>query len=230
MSNFVDKKINRILILVAMEAEAQPLLDALQLSKVPAKVPFAPFQVFAGSYKGHHVTVVTNGKDARFKVDNVGTTPGMLMWIPHLNCFLFITFLSPLGALTAFYAIHENNPDIVINAGTAGGFKRVGASIGDAFITTSCSHHDRRIPIPGFTEYGKGDHASIPCKNLIEVQPLLRCSHPIFSVETHDAHAISDPWLQVRCVHDRKLSGPLRHGKGLLSMCGSVSLSKVSID
>jgi hypothetical protein len=82
MSNFVDKKINRILILVAMEAEAQPLLDALQLSKVPAKVPFAPFQVFSGSYKGHHVTVVTNGKDARFKVDNVGTTPGMLMWIP----------------------------------------------------------------------------------------------------------------------------------------------------
>jgi hypothetical protein len=131
--------------------------------------------------------------------------------------FAVITFLSPIGALTAFYAIHETNPDIVINAGTAGGFKRVGASIGDAFITTSCSHHDRRIPIPGFTEYGKGDHASIPCKNLVEVQQLLRCSFPILSIEFYGVHATSDAWLQVRCVHDRKLSGPLRHGERLMA-------------
>lgn len=49
---------------------------------------------------------------------------------------------------------------------------RNGAAIGDAFISTTCAHHDRRIPIPGFTEYGKGDHSSVSCKNLIEVSVL----------------------------------------------------------
>lgn len=74
------------------------------------------------------------------------------------------------AALAAFYSIHETSPDIVINAGTAGGFKRQGAAIGDAYISTKCSHHDRRIPIPGFLEYGKGDHDCVPCKNLVEVR------------------------------------------------------------
>lgn len=73
------------------------------------------------------------------------------------------------GALSAFYAIHETQPDLVINAGTAGGFKSKGAAIGDAFISTVCAHHDRRIPIPGFVPYGKGTHPSVPAKNLIEV-------------------------------------------------------------
>jgi hypothetical protein len=73
------------------------------------------------------------------------------------------------GALSAFYAIHETAPDLIVNAGTAGGFKKMGAAIGDAFVSTRCCHHDRRIPIPGFTEYGKGDYDSVACKNMIEV-------------------------------------------------------------
>ena len=70
-------------------------------------------------------------------------------------------------------AIAELNPSLIINAGknlmyvlrsifyefmyvymyvcigTAGGFKRKGAAIGDAFISTQIANHDRRIPIPG---------------------------------------------------------------------------------
>jgi hypothetical protein len=30
-------------------------------------------------------------------------------------------------------------------------------------------NHDRRIPIPGFTEYGTGDHVGHPSPNMIEV-------------------------------------------------------------
>lgn len=74
-----------------------------------------------------------------------------------------------LAAIAAFYTINEVGPDIVINAGTCGGFKRVGGCIGDAYISTHCYHHDRRIPIPGYTEYGKGKHESFSCKNLIKV-------------------------------------------------------------
>jgi len=78
MSSFNDKEISRVLVLIAMEAEARPLLDALQLSKLPSTVPFAAFEIYQGEYKGKTVTVVTNGKDTRFNVDNVGTTPGTL--------------------------------------------------------------------------------------------------------------------------------------------------------
>lgn len=76
MSDFGDKEISRVLVLIAMEAEARPLLDSLQLQKVDVKIPFAPFVVYNGDYNGKSLTVVTNGKCGRFNVDNVGTTPG----------------------------------------------------------------------------------------------------------------------------------------------------------
>lgn len=30
-------------------------------------------------------------------------------------------------------------------------------------------HHDRRIPIPGFAEYGKGDHSALATPAMVEV-------------------------------------------------------------
>ncbi len=81
MAQFDDKEINRVLVLIAMEAEARPLLDALQLTKLPMNVPFAAFELYQGEYKGKILSVVTNGKDARFNVDNVGTTPGKFSFV-----------------------------------------------------------------------------------------------------------------------------------------------------
>jgi 5'-methylthioadenosine nucleosidase len=72
------------------------------------------------------------------------------------------------AAISAFVAINEFSPDLVINAGTAGGFKRCGGNIGDSYIGTHFKHHDRRIPIPGFIEYGVGNHKAFSCKNLID--------------------------------------------------------------
>ena len=60
-------------------------------------------------------------------VDNVGTVP---------------------AAVTAYLAVHEFKPDLVISMGTAGGFKAKGAAIGDLFLATAFANHDRRIPIP----------------------------------------------------------------------------------
>ncbi len=74
-----------------------------------------------------------------------------------------------IAAITAYAAIHQFQPDIILNAGTAGGFKSKGASIGDGFIGTYARHHDRRIPIPGFSEYGRGHHVAVSCPNLIQV-------------------------------------------------------------
>ena len=147
-----DACVSHILVVIAMEAEAQPLLSALNLTQIDSSVPNAPGLLFSGNYGENDVfriSVAVNGKSDQFKVDNVGTVP---------------------AGLCTFLAVNQLNPDLVINAGTAGGFSSKGAAIGDAFISTAIKNHDRRIPIPGFTEYGIGNHSSLPCPNMVEVQ------------------------------------------------------------
>ena len=142
-----SKTVSHVLVIIAMEAEAGPLISSLgYLTRVESDVRFAPFKIYSGQHESDcKVTVVTNGKDKRFGVDNVGTVP---------------------AAIAAFSTIHQFSPDIVINAGTAGGFKAKGACIGDVFLTTSVSNHDRRIPIPGFDAYGRGSYTSLQSSNI----------------------------------------------------------------
>jgi len=99
MASFEDKEIKRVLVIIAMEAEAQPLFDSMHLPKIAVNVPFAAFEVHQGEHNGIMLTVVTNGKDSRFGVCNVGTTPGTccsryLIKVLFLTCtsihFLFI--------------------------------------------------------------------------------------------------------------------------------------------
>ena len=83
--------------------------------------------------------MITNGADTVYGtgVDNVGTVPAAVA-----------TFLA-LQKLKS-----DTDPaDLLINAGTCGGFRRKGAAIGDVFLTTAVANHDRRIAIPGFTSY-----------------------------------------------------------------------------
>lgn len=122
-----------------MEAEAAPFIEHLKLEKQGDFFPSnTPFHAFKGKHGACNVTVVTNGKDEVHEtgVDNVGTVP---------------------AAMANFLAL-QNLPDtdILINAGTCGGFRRKGAEIGDVFVVTAVAHHDRRIPIPDFVPYGIG--------------------------------------------------------------------------
>jgi nucleoside phosphorylase len=45
-------------------------------------------------------------------------------------------------------ALQAFKPDLLISAGTAGGFKARGGEIGDVYISKAVMHHDRRIAIP----------------------------------------------------------------------------------
>ena len=123
-----------------MEAEAKPFVDHLGLDPVEGFFPpHTPFLAFTGEHHSTKITVITFGKDQVYEtgVDNVGTVPS------SLATFLAIAKL-------------EGSVDLVLNAGTCGGFRRKGAEIGNVFLTTGVANHDRRIPIPGFTEYGIG--------------------------------------------------------------------------
>eukprot|EP00563_Minutocellus_polymorphus_P018111 CAMPEP_0197723264 /NCGR_PEP_ID=MMETSP1434-20131217/5647_1 /TAXON_ID=265543 /ORGANISM="Minutocellus polymorphus, Strain CCMP3303" /LENGTH=250 /DNA_ID=CAMNT_0043308507 /DNA_START=120 /DNA_END=872 /DNA_ORIENTATION=- len=134
------EKINNLVFSIAMEDEAKPFIDHLGLKADADFFPKeAPFHAFTGTYKGCEVTVVTSGKDHVHEtgVDNVGTVP---------------------AAVATFLALQklDGKADLLINAGTCGGFRAMDAHIGDVFLTTGVANHDRRIPIPAFEPYGVG--------------------------------------------------------------------------
>ena len=101
-----------------MEAEAKPFVEHLGLEKDDEFFEsHLPFVAFTGMHKDvMKVTVITNGKDQVYNtgVDNVGTVP---------------------AALATYLALHklQDSVDLLINAGTSGGFQRKGAAIGDVF-------------------------------------------------------------------------------------------------
>ena len=135
--------VRTIAVIIAMEAEAAPLVEHLKLVKAresPLPGPI-PALVFSGDVHGAKVHVVTNGKSAAFGVDCVGTVP---------------------ASLTAYGICLALKPDILVNAGTAGGFKAMGGAIGDVYLASAFKNHDRRIPIPGFDTYAIGAVDAFP--------------------------------------------------------------------
>lgn len=144
-------KPNAVLVIIAMGAEAAPCIEALDLK--PEENVFdrrLPMKAYCGHRGEIRLMLVTNGIDPRFGVDQVGTQ---------------------LAAVSAYAAIQQFNPDMVISAGTAGGFKRAGLDIGEAVISRdSLKFHDRRIPLAGFDAYGIG---SYPCANMVQMAEAL---------------------------------------------------------
>lgn len=139
-----------MVVAIAMEAEAAPFIEHLDLTHVHDFFPpQAPFLAYQGVHKECHITVVTNGKDHvhETNVDNVGTVP---------------------AAVATFLALQklDGAAELVINAGTCGGFKSKGAEIGDVFLTNASANHDRRIPIPPFVPYGVGRIESVSTTEL----------------------------------------------------------------
>ncbi|EPS67221.1 hypothetical protein M569_07553, partial [Genlisea aurea] len=130
--------ISDILIVIAMHTEALPLVDKFNLVERHDDYVFpkgVPWLWYYGDYKGLKINIVCPGKDKKLGVDSVGTVS---------------------SSLVTYAAIQALKPDLIINAGTAGGFKAKDASIGDVFLVSDVAFHDRRIPIPVFDSYGVG--------------------------------------------------------------------------
>jgi 5'-methylthioadenosine nucleosidase len=132
---------NRILIIVAMSAEAAPTISRLSLSPLPFPVPSLPYLLHAGVHLSTPVHLATLGSSPH-GVDNVGT----------LHAGVCLSHLLASAAAGGTPYTH------VLNAGTCGGFRARGCAIGTVVLPTSSAFHDRRIVIPGtpFEEYGVG--------------------------------------------------------------------------
>ena len=168
-----NKPIETIAVLVAMEAEAAPLVSLLGLKPCPKSHRHAPLPsvVRSGAMmtddddggkknvqqkqkKRCEVVVATCGADSTHGVDSVGTVN---------------------AALCAYEILKTHEPDVLINAGTAGGFREKGAAIGDVFLVDEVKYHDRRIPIPTFTKYGVGAIRTAETPNMRKTLKDLKC-------------------------------------------------------
>ncbi len=101
--------ITNVVVAIAMEAEASPFVNHLNLQPDLSFFPSeTPFRAFRGKHNNCQLTVITNGKDEVHGtgVDNVGTVPAATA-----------TFLT-LQKLKADEPAH-----LLINAGTCGGFQ-----------------------------------------------------------------------------------------------------------
>ncbi|KAH1244042.1 COBRA-like protein 2 [Glycine max] len=133
----------------AMQTEALPIVNRFQLTEDPHS-PFpqgAPWVHYHGTFKDLNINLIWTGNDPTLGVDSIGTIP---------------------SALATYAAILALQPDLIINAGTAGGFKAKGASIGDIFVVSECAFHDRRIPIPIFDLYGVGLRKAFETPKLVK--------------------------------------------------------------
>ena len=126
-----------IAIIMAMRGEAAPFLESLDLHREEQLFRAGvPFEVYQGNLKTIRLSLVLSGIDHDNQVDNVATVPAALM---------------------TYLAIEKFAPDLVLNAGTAGGLAGAGCAIGEVYLGSGrFCFHDRRIPLPGFDRYGMG--------------------------------------------------------------------------
>jgi nucleoside phosphorylase len=137
--------IRRILVVMAMRAEAAPVVVAFRAQPVPA--PFGrPHQWYLADRSDHSVAIAVNGVDPRFGVDGVGPEPAVM---------------------NAMASVDRFRPDLVVSAGTSGGWQARGGAIGKVYLSyPHVVRHDRRIDIDGLREYGIGRFPVVPMRRV----------------------------------------------------------------
>ncbi|RMH48806.1 MAG: hypothetical protein D6694_00125 [Gammaproteobacteria bacterium] len=132
----------RIGIVMAMQAEAEPILQALDLQPVPLADRHLNFRRFHGQFKGLEIVLQSSGVDPVVGVDQIGTDA---------------------ATLSTYSLLHETHCDLLLNPGTAGGFAAKGAHIGTVYLSRGqFVFHDRHVPIDGFEAFAQG---RIPAAN-----------------------------------------------------------------
>ncbi len=109
----------KICYIIALHAEAQPLIDYFKMQKV--EDAFAPLP--CELYVSDDLSVVLPGSD--HNRDLIGCEA---------------------ASITTMAAIERLKPDIIISSGTCGGLKRYDGKIGRVYISSGVIFHDRRIP------------------------------------------------------------------------------------
>ncbi len=140
------QKQTTILLMMAMRDEARPIIQSLSLSEIGLLHPSFDMVLYNGTLRGRNIDLILNGVCKQYDVDHIGTQ---------------------VSSISTLLGIEKLMPNLVINAGTAGGFKSAGAEVGDVYLGyPNVCYHDRRINLPQFREYGIGFYPTVKCDSI----------------------------------------------------------------
>ena len=139
--------IKNLCFLMAMGEEAKPIVESLGLIESETALhPELPMRCFQKTIGNLNISLVIAGIDDRHLVDNIGSEAATLM---------------------AYESITRLKPDLLISAGTAGGFAKNGASIGTVYVSEEhFIYHDRHVPLPGFNHSAVGKYPAAKVSRL----------------------------------------------------------------
>lgn len=146
LSKTKNSNINRVLLVVAMESEALPIINTFHLHPSSIQHSPLPMKSFEGQHGNIKIALIQNGRDPKFNVQNVGTQP---------------------ATLATYIGIQNFHPDLIISIGTAGGIGNKGAQIGDIFISNKIYFIDRRIQQKNYDLYGIGEYETNTIDSLL---------------------------------------------------------------
>lgn len=140
-------RIERVTLLMAMQAEAAPLVQRLGLTpSTPPWPGWLPCRLWRGRIAGLAIELVTSGVDPRYGCDNIGLEPAAVM---------------------ALAAIEHLRPELLVSAGTAGGFAARGAVIGTVYLSAGeFRFHDRHVGLAGFEASALGGYPALSVRAL----------------------------------------------------------------
>eukprot|EP01121_Diplochlamys_sp_Union-15-3_P015674 TRINITY_DN5226_c0_g1_i1.p1 TRINITY_DN5226_c0_g1~~TRINITY_DN5226_c0_g1_i1.p1 ORF type:complete len:286 (+),score=64.13 TRINITY_DN5226_c0_g1_i1:68-925(+) len=164
----MEKQIEKILIIMAMKEEAEPVIKNLGLKPIDKSeynldesLKLSVYSCVSSRSKTPNIFLIQNG------VRRVND---------HPNAKGELVYVNAVGTISAVLAAWEGmkafNPDVVITAGTAGGVKANGAEIGDVYISSDrLRFHDRRISFGDYLYYGIGSYPCLECRSLLAKYP-----------------------------------------------------------
>lgn len=167
----------KVVLLYAMQAEADPFLQACKSMELPFPGPsWLPFRQFHCEFDGLDLHALVSGTDTRFDVDNIGLEAATLL---------------------SYLAILELQPDLLVSCGTAGGFAEHGAEIGTVYLADTFLFHDRHVPLPGFEQSALSKTQTFDARALAEKLHL-----PRVTVSSGSSLKRSDADIAVMQAHD----------------------------
>ncbi len=154
--------VKKVLLVIAMDSEAKPIISTLNLHKVDHSFSKLPMQSYRGKYNKLDILLIMNGMDPINHVQNVGTQA---------------------ATLSTYVGAEYFHPDLIISIGTAGGVEQNGTKLRDIYVSQKIYFYDRRLAIKGYHEYALGGYQSVslsPLDKKIGLKPGIVCSGDSF--------------------------------------------------
>lgn len=141
-------------VLCALRFEADPIIQRFELKEIEGFFDERLGLRLFAKEDSHQFCLVLFGKCKRNNVDRIGTQ---------------------IASIAAWETIRLIKPNMIISAGTAGGFKARGANIGDVFLSDKhIFFHGRHIPVPKYQTFAKGEFPVFSDINLSDTTRLKR--------------------------------------------------------